>query len=230
MAAVAPSPLSPQAVSGVELKAQLEAERDGAPFLLLRDATARQQVRVLEAGSDRVTVGRRASCGLCLEWDEEVSRVHAAFERVDEEWTLVDDGLSRNGTFVNGERVTGRRRLHDGDTIRVGTTIILFRRPSATAEPATAVAGGHLTPASLTDTQRRVLVALCRPFKTSGGFATPATNQQIAEEVFLGVDAVKTHLRALFDKFDVGQLPQNQKRARLVERAFLSGLVSERDL
>ena len=53
----------------------------------------------------------------------------------------------------------------------------------------------------LSETQRRVLVALCRPFRDGSAFATPATNQEIAAEVFLGVDAVKTHLRALFAKF-----------------------------
>jgi hypothetical protein len=46
----------------------------------------------------------------------------------------------------------------------------------------------------------------------------------------LSVDAVKTHLRVLFAKFGVERLPQNQKRIRLVERAFYGGVVSERDL
>jgi DNA-binding NarL/FixJ family response regulator len=75
-----------------------------------------------------------------------------------------------------------------------------------------------------------VLVALCRPFKEGAAFATPATNQQIADELTLSVDAVKTHLRALFEKFGVESLPQNQKRVALVERALQSGLVSEREL
>jgi hypothetical protein len=40
------------------------------------------------------------------------------------------------------------------------------------------------------------------------------------------VDAVKTHLRALSEKFAVENLPQNAKRARLVELAFHAGIVS----
>jgi len=52
----------------------------------------------------------------------------------------------------------------------------------------------------------------------------PATNQQIADELFLSLDAVKTHLRMLFHKFGIEDLPQNQKRARLVEMALQFGL------
>jgi ATP/maltotriose-dependent transcriptional regulator MalT len=75
-----------------------------------------------------------------------------------------------------------------------------------------------------------VLVALCRPFKDSTGFASPATNQQIADELFLSLDAVKGHLRALFGVFGVAHLPQNEKRTRLVERAFSTGTVTTREL
>ena len=76
----------------------------------------------------------------------------------------------------------------------------------------TEVASEVLDRASLSEAQRRVLVALCRPFKDATGYVTPATNQQIADELFLSVDAVKTHLRALFAKFGIEDLPQNQKR------------------
>ncbi|UOT08201.1 MULTISPECIES: LuxR C-terminal-related transcriptional regulator [Rhodococcus] len=40
---------------------------------------------------------------------------------------------------------------------------------------------------------------------------------------------VKTHLRALFTKFGVEDLPQNQKRARLAEHVLRSRLVTKRD-
>ena len=107
---------------------------------------------------------------------------------------------------------------------------MLFRAPRQVASQATAVAADMASAASLTESPKRVLVALCRPFKHDDGFAAPATNQQIADELFLSVDAVKGHLRTLFAKFGVDGLPQMQKRLRLVERAFQTGIVSERDL
>jgi DNA-binding NarL/FixJ family response regulator len=75
-----------------------------------------------------------------------------------------------------------------------------------------------------------VLLALARPVLAEGSYATPATNRQIAEELFLSIDAVKTHLRALTVKFGIADLPQNRKRARLVELALQNGEISERDL
>jgi hypothetical protein len=81
------------------------------------------------------------------------------------------------------------------------------------------------TEVQLTEAQLRILAALCRPISAGNSYATPATNQEIADEVFLGVDAVKGHLRTLYRKFGIEDLPQNQKRARLVELAIEGGYV-----
>src|SRR5919106_4801958 len=221
-------PAGVQSVS--ELKARIDAERTGRPFLLYRDGSDQQQLFSFDSDLTQASVGRRRSADLVLDWDEQVSRLHAQFERLEEDWNVVDDGLSRNGTFVNGERVSGRRRLADGDSVRLGAPPMPFRSPQVEDQAGTAVASQIPTAVDLSTTQRRVLVALCRPYKDGAAFATPATNQGIGEELHLSVDAVKTHLRALFEKFGVVELPQNQKRVALVERALQSGLVSERDL
>src|SRR5262249_22208774 len=105
-----------------------------------------------------------------------------------------------------------------------------FRTSRIENQAGTAVATEIPTTLDLSSTQRRVLIALCRPYKHRSSFASPATNHQIAEELFLSVDAVKTHMRVLFAKFGVEDLPPNQKRIRLVERAFYAGVISERDL
>ena len=221
--------VSPHSQSPRELKAVIEAERAGRPFLVYRDGEGTQQLLELDRGR-RMTVGRNEENDVALPWDDQVSRAHAELEVVGGEWTVVDDGLSRNGTFLNGSRLTGRKRLHDGDTMRFGHTLAVYRDPEERRRSITESDLTIPTAEDLSEMQRNVLVALCRPYKHSEGFATPATNQQIADEVYLSVDAVKTHLRTLFRKFAIEDLPQNQKRMRLVECAFQWGLVAERDL
>ncbi|MGC1853058.1 MAG: FHA domain-containing protein [Solirubrobacterales bacterium] len=185
---------------------------------------------VVEEGTAALWVGRGESANLRLDWDEEVSALHAQIEVVRDECTLLDDGLSRNGSFVGEQRVDGRRRLRDGETLRFGRTTVLFRRPGEGAPEATVAASQVQAGATVSPAQRRVLLALCRPFKDEAAFATPATNQAIAAELHLSVDAVKTHMRALFEKLGVEDLPQNRKRVALVERALQSGVISRREL
>jgi pSer/pThr/pTyr-binding forkhead associated (FHA) protein len=222
--------LGPHAATARELKAQIEAERDGLPFLIYRDGSSEHKLLVLDEQRECVTIGRRASADVPLEWDDEVSRLHAELVRKGEEWTLTDDGLSMNGSFVNGEPVRGHRRLQDGDAIRLGGTVLVFRNPKDHESKATTPSDELRTIVNLSDAQRRVLAALCRPFRDSVAFVTPPSNEQIAAELYLSVDAVKKHLRTLFEKFGVSHLPQNEKRARLVERAFAGGFIAEQDL
>lgn len=185
---------------------------------------------ILSPERARLTVGRSPQADFAFETDHEVSRLHATIEWMGTHWTLVDDGLSRNGTYLNGERLTGRRSLRQGDTIRVGGSTLTFHDYSGLRDEVTRVAADLPKAKTLTDTQRAVLVALCRPYKHNATFANPSSNQQIAAEIYLSIDAVKTHLRVLFAKFGVEDLPQNQKRVRLAERALQSGAISQRDL
>jgi hypothetical protein len=221
-------PLTRHSLSASELKELLATERAGEAFLAFRDGQGGLRFFAAADPDAAITVGRRAEMNLPLAWDSEVSGLHAELRRIGPEWTIVDDGLSTNGTYVNGQRISGRQRLKDDDRIRVGRTVLVYRAAQATLVDET-VSVADLPAVQLTDTQRRVLIALCRPCR-EGHFATPATNQDIAAEVFLSVDAVKMHLRTLFGKFQLGELPQNQKRATLAERALQTGVISQRDL
>ena len=215
----------PHRSTPAELQARLHAERRGVPFLVLHDGAGRQVLHELAPGTR--TVGRSADCDLSLGWDREVSRLHAQLEATGGRWVLVDDGLSRNGSFVNGERVVGRRVLRDGDRLVFGDTPVVYRA-APSGDSSTVVVPESPAAMLLTPTQRKILVALCRPVRDSA-FATPATNREIAEEVHLSVDAVKAHLRSLFERFGLEELPQNQKRARLAAVALLQGVVTARD-
>jgi hypothetical protein len=213
-----------------ELKERLAAERRGNSFLVYRDDGGRQVIHALGETTDREAVGRSEAADIVLSFDREVSRVHAELDRVGEEWALADDGLSRNGSFVNGERVSGRQRLRDGDELRFGDTVMLYRAPRQAGADETFAAKDDGSVEAVTKTQHKVLIALCRPFAAGDEFATPATNKQIADEIHLSVDGVKANLRVLFERFGVADLPQNKKRVRLAELALRSGTITPRQL
>jgi pSer/pThr/pTyr-binding forkhead associated (FHA) protein len=221
-------PSALRTTSATELKERVEAARADQPFVLYREGEGRQRIVVLD-GPQRLTIGRQEASDIPLHWDAAVSRVHATLERIGEEWTLVDDGSSRNGSFVNTVRVHGRRRLTDGDVIRIGFTTFAYVVPRERKASSSTIAVISSSAPRLTNAQRRVLVALCRPL-VEGRFSVASSNQQIAGELFLGVETIKTHMQALFEAFGIRDLPQNQKRAELARLAFQRGAVTEDEL
>jgi pSer/pThr/pTyr-binding forkhead associated (FHA) protein len=221
---------APRRLTSAELERLSAAERDGVPFLVWREAGGGDLHIMALAGRDSVTVGRRGSNDLALTGDAAASRAHAVLERVGDEWIVLDNGLSRNGTFLDGERITRRERLSDGSRLVFGSTVVQFNDPRASDSAVTTVPAGDVdsralvASLALTTIQRAVLAALCGPYRATPRQTLPATNAEIAGEVFLGVDAVKANLRELYRRFGIADLPQNRKRARLAELAMELGL------
>jgi DNA-binding NarL/FixJ family response regulator len=60
--------------------------------------------------------------------------------------------------------------------------------------------------------------------------ATAAANTQIAAELELTVEEVEVQLRTLFTKFELGDLPHNEKRIRLAECVVQYGLISPHEI
>jgi pSer/pThr/pTyr-binding forkhead associated (FHA) protein len=212
-----------------ELREIIMAERTGKAFLVWRAGeTGALRLLLLEPEGQRVTIGRDPAADVAVAWDTTVSWDHALLERIGLAWSVVDDHRSRNGSFVNGSRVIGRCRLADRDRLRVGSTAITYRASRASIAEATASPASPTPVVVLTPTQRKVLIALSRPVH-EGRSPIPATNREIAAEVFLSVEAVKAHLRELYGRYGFEKLAQNQKRANLVAAALASGVLDPRD-
>jgi len=173
----------------------------------------------------RVTVGKAGSNRIVVDGDPGVSRMHAVLERLDAGWVVRDLG-SRNGTFVNGERLWGDRPVRPGDEVRVGSSTLVIRA-AAHAEPAsvTEVSLGH---PDVTRRERDVLVALCRPLAEGDVFTEPASLREIAADLFVTEAAVKQHLQHLYDKFDLHDA--DRRRVRLANVAMRRGAVTLAEL
>jgi pSer/pThr/pTyr-binding forkhead associated (FHA) protein len=185
----------------------------------------------LEESRPRLLIGRSDSCDVVVGWDATMSREHAIIEHIGAHWFVSDDGMSTHGTYIQPERagdsrstaqVRGRRRLEANDQLLLGQTLFTFRAP---LEPGLVPTKTTRRPAPvLTPAQERVLAVLCAPLRDDP-LAMPASNQQIANELYIGLDAVKDHLQVLYKKFGVQDLPRVEKRIRLAHLAIQTGRI-----
>jgi FHA domain len=220
------SPLTLGKPTQEELEARRAAERIGDPFLVYRDDEGRQHIFSLAERASGVTVGRRDEADISVPWDPELSRLHAELILLAGEWTVSDDGLSQNGTWVNGMRLSGRRRLADGDLLRVGRTIFAFCDPGPAGAGPTLVPGELSATPRFSEQQQRVLRTLCRPLFTDGEGINPSTDEEIAEATGIPIEAVALELDHLGRALGLDDMPQPDQRAEIALLAMRSGLVS----
>jgi hypothetical protein len=122
-----------RAAKGIPSDPQAPRERT---CLIVRPGHRLQRIVNLDAAR-RLTLGRDSAADLVIAWDARVSRLHALLDRAGDRWLLSDDGLSRNGTFCNDERVSTPRPLRDGDVIQLGDTMLVFRDAASAADDST---------------------------------------------------------------------------------------------
>jgi len=185
------------------------------PFLRIEDSGD-----IVALGGEVSTVGRGRGVDIRLD-DPSVSRLHAELVRRGPYVYVVDLGLSRNGTRVNGRPVT-RRVLDEGDVLSFGAARcriggIPHEDIGEDAELRRAAAP------ELTRREIDVLTSLCRPALSDEAFALPATAHEIAVDLVVTEAAVKQHLLRLYQKFRVPEGPN--RRTRLANEVVALGLV-----
>ncbi|GGO04112.1 FHA domain-containing protein [Microbispora bryophytorum] len=185
------------------------------PFIRIEDSG-----EVVPLRPDVTTIGRGRGVDIRLT-DPSVSRLHAEFVRRGPYLYVVDLGLSRNGTRVNG-RPIARRVLDDGDVVSFGAA-----RARVGGIPREDLAPEvELRRAAAPELTRRevdVLTSLCRPALSDEAFVAPATAREIADDLVVTEAAVKQHLLRLYQKF---RIPEGtNRRTRLANEVVALGLV-----
>jgi pSer/pThr/pTyr-binding forkhead associated (FHA) protein len=94
----------------------------------LRITTQDNKVRRVPLEADPVSLGRAHTNDLCYPEDASLSRRHLMIERDGENW-CVRDLKSKNGTLLNGARITGKHPLKSGDRLTVGQLSIACGDP-----------------------------------------------------------------------------------------------------
>jgi hypothetical protein len=220
------SPLTLGQPTQEELEARRAAERIGAPFLVFRDDAGRQHIFSLAQRTQSITLGRREEADISIPWDPEMSRLHAELELRAGEWTVSDDGLSQNGTWVNGLRLSGRRRLADGDLLRVGRTIFAYCAPAVSGAVGPTLVPGELSATPrFSEQQQRILRALCKPLFADGDGFNPSSDLEVADATGIDVGVVTQELDLLARLFGLEDMPRPERRAEVALLAVRSGLV-----
>jgi len=95
------------------------------PRLVVTSSSVLDPGAAFDLGPVPLTLGRAEENEVVLPEEGFASAHHARVEaRGDAAWVV--DLESTNGTFVNDERIEGRRRLSDGDVVRIGHTELRF--------------------------------------------------------------------------------------------------------
>ena len=94
--------------------------------------------------SGKMVIGRLVTSDIVIN-DEAASRRHAEiyFDSVSELITI-NDLKSSNGTYVNRQRITGFYRLHNGDVIRIGQTVMHLKNITDKTADQKDISGTHL--------------------------------------------------------------------------------------
>lgn len=175
----------------------------------------------------RVTIGKASTNAVSLDHDDTVSRLHAVLEHLEFAWSIRDLG-SRNGTYINGERITAERVLRSGDEVRIGKSRLMFWEVKDSAggklDEETVSAAPHDVPPRLTRRELDVLMVLCRPLVSDNPFPEPVSVKQMAGELFVSEAAIKQHLQNLYDKFAIPT--EGDRRVRLANEALRRGAVT----
>jgi hypothetical protein len=197
----------------------------GDPFLLFRDGDGHQRIVPLSEPAEAITIGRRFEADISLPWDPEASRLHAELSFRAGEWTICDDGWSQNGTWVNGLRLAGRRRLADGDLVKIGRTILGFQQPGSHGPGPTMVQGELSGTPRFSEQQQQILRALCKPLFADGDGFNPSSDLEVSDATGIDVDVVTQELDLLARLFGLEDMPRPERRAEVALLAVRSGLV-----
>lgn len=161
------------------------------PNLLWQDT---RQIFVLS--QDPITIGRKTGNTVVLPPDDtKASRFHATISWVDGRYVL-EDMHSTNGTYVNSQRITGPRRLADGDVIGIGDSTFIINLPAPDTRPSISLP--PLAPAAPLPVAPDVtIIRAAQPDRVENPYVGPRTFTREEADRFFGRETEARELLSL---------------------------------
>src|SRR5580700_2781783 len=132
------------------------------------------QNRFVPLTAERISLGRSSAAELCFPEDNGLSRQHLALERDGDGWALRDLG-SKNGTMLNGAKISARMPLKPGDRITAGHLILIYDSASSQAQKPVVVFDPREEEADEHTSSSTVITQLNGVIKPDGGIAEAQT-------------------------------------------------------
>lgn len=157
--------------------------------------------RTIDCDADPVHIGRDPQCEVTLPGDATVSRCHAVLGSTPDGWLLTDWG-SRNGTFVNGRPLAEPQLIAPTDRVLIGQYVLVLLadndRLVETADVGDAGPGRAQWETGLSPREIEVLRLV----------VAGDTDQQIADQLYISVKTVHSHLERIRDKTGCRRRPE----------------------
>gem|GEM_PF-6333598 len=181
----------------------------------------------LSPSASPVDIGRIDVCPVRIQSDPLVSRRHARLIFA-AGWWSVEDAASHNGTFIGHRRITGETILKDGACFRVGDTVVSVHLPQSGPDQTTPEE--HAEPRLLDPNplQRKILVALARPWLAGYEFPVSPSDAEIAHTLECDVTSIAEAVTNLYEQ--AGLSSDVDQRSGLIARAMHERTVTPDDL
>jgi hypothetical protein len=216
----------PAARTAHEIDLEDEVRAEGRPYVRYRDGVLFRAISLSPSASP-VDIGRVDACPVRIESDPLVSRRHARLVFGAGWWSL-EDAASHNGTFIGDRRMPGETILKDGACFRVGDTVLSVHLPESGPDrttPEEPAAPRRLDPSPL---QRKILVALARPWLAGHALPVAPSDADIARILECDVTPIADAVADLHEH--AGLAGDADQRSGLIALAMHERTVTPDDL
>jgi sigma-B regulation protein RsbU (phosphoserine phosphatase) len=161
----------------------------------LQIESADNQIRRVTLDEESYSLGRAHTNQLCYPEDASLSRNHLLVEKDGDGWSVSDLG-SKNGTLVNGTRITGKHRLNPGDRLTAGQLTMRYIDPEAGSTQSVVFVPGSTTEMAPGATVMTSLEGLLSSEPTGKPKTQPTTGESQDPQRAFGLPVVQALIRA----------------------------------
>jgi pSer/pThr/pTyr-binding forkhead associated (FHA) protein len=210
-----------------ELTLEAEVRAEGRPYVRFRDGVLFRALSLSPSASP-IDIGRIDACPVRIQSDPLVSRRHAQLV-FGAGWWSIEDAASHNGTFIGDRRIPGETILKDGACFRVGDTVLSVHLPESGIDQTTLAESAEPRLLDPNPIQRKVLVALARPWLAGHELPVSPSDTDIAHT--LECDDAQSITDAIMDLYEQAGLSSDvDQRSGLIALAMHERTVTPDDL